>query len=254
MIKFFRKIRQNLLTENKFSKYLLYAIGEIVLVVVGILIALSINNWNENKKMEIEESKYLIRIYSDLEKDSIYFSRRLRESKQEVENYYTFIHEAYKVQKSQEEFTDLVNLTWFGSEQLSVHNSTFLEMINAGKLDLISNDSLKFTINDLHRRYDAVGKHIQEFNQYTVGILTEWVKISPGTKYRDNKQHLFDEPYMFESSEWKWINNPRSQAFRMGEETIGAYTAKHKVFINYFNQLVDEITVLRNTIRDELDK
>lgn len=53
MIKFFRKIRQGLLTENKFSKYLLYAIGEIILVVIGILIALKINNWNnelENKK------------------------------------------------------------------------------------------------------------------------------------------------------------------------------------------------------------
>lgn len=57
MIKFFRQIRKNLLTENKpalpagrFSKYLLYAIGEIVLVVIGILIALSINNWNEERK------------------------------------------------------------------------------------------------------------------------------------------------------------------------------------------------------------
>ena len=47
MIKFFRKIRQRLLTENKFSKYLLYAIGEIILVVIGILIALQINNANE---------------------------------------------------------------------------------------------------------------------------------------------------------------------------------------------------------------
>jgi len=50
MIKFFRKIRQQLLTENKFSKYLLYAIGEIVLVVIGILIALQIDNANEIKK------------------------------------------------------------------------------------------------------------------------------------------------------------------------------------------------------------
>ena len=47
MIKFFRKIRQNLLMENKTSKYFKYAIGEILLVVIGILIALSINNWNE---------------------------------------------------------------------------------------------------------------------------------------------------------------------------------------------------------------
>jgi hypothetical protein len=55
MIKFFRKIRQNLLVENRFNKpaspagrYLLYAIGEIILVVIGILIALQINNWNEH--------------------------------------------------------------------------------------------------------------------------------------------------------------------------------------------------------------
>jgi len=48
MIKFFRKIRQNLLRENKTGKYFKYAIGEITLVVIGILIALQINNWNEN--------------------------------------------------------------------------------------------------------------------------------------------------------------------------------------------------------------
>ncbi len=50
MIKFFRRIRQRLLSENKFSKYLIYAVGEIILVVIGILIALSINNWNEKQK------------------------------------------------------------------------------------------------------------------------------------------------------------------------------------------------------------
>jgi sensor domain CHASE-containing protein len=53
MIKFFRKIRQNMIKENRTSKYLLYAIGEIVLVVIGILIALSINNSNQERKEEI---------------------------------------------------------------------------------------------------------------------------------------------------------------------------------------------------------
>ena len=57
MIKFFRKIRQNLLVENKTGKYLKYAIGEIVLVVIGILIALQINNWNENRKDNFVELK-----------------------------------------------------------------------------------------------------------------------------------------------------------------------------------------------------
>jgi Family of unknown function (DUF6090) len=66
MIKFFRKIRQTMVKENKASKYLLYAIGEIILVVIGILIALGINNWNENRKKSIEETKILISLNSEI--------------------------------------------------------------------------------------------------------------------------------------------------------------------------------------------
>ena len=68
MIKFFRHIRQNLIMENKTSKYLKYAIGEIVLVVIGILIALQINNWNENRKMQLQEIKLLSDLQLELKK------------------------------------------------------------------------------------------------------------------------------------------------------------------------------------------
>ena len=69
MIKFFRRIRQKLLSENKFSKYLLYALGEIVLVVIGILIALQINTWNEERKDKATGDLYLSDIKQDLEND-----------------------------------------------------------------------------------------------------------------------------------------------------------------------------------------
>src|SRR5210317_1160194 len=59
MIKFFRHIRKNLLMENKTGKYFKYAIGEIVLVVIGILIAISINNWNEQQKQNSQERQLL---------------------------------------------------------------------------------------------------------------------------------------------------------------------------------------------------
>ena len=59
MIKFFRKIRQKLLSENKFRNYLIYALGEILLVMVGILLALQVNNWNENRKTNEQESELL---------------------------------------------------------------------------------------------------------------------------------------------------------------------------------------------------
>ena len=69
MIKFFRKIRQNLLSEGKTGKYLKYAIGEILLVVIGILIALQINNWNELRKEHKLETRILNEILTNLETD-----------------------------------------------------------------------------------------------------------------------------------------------------------------------------------------
>lgn len=69
MIKFFRKIRRKLLTENKVSQYLLYAIGEIALVVIGILVALQINNWNEESKSNELLRKYETNIIAELKSD-----------------------------------------------------------------------------------------------------------------------------------------------------------------------------------------
>lgn len=66
MIKVFRKIRQSLLMENKTSKYLKYAAGEIILVVIGILIALQINNWNEYRKENIKEYKIMVNLKEEL--------------------------------------------------------------------------------------------------------------------------------------------------------------------------------------------
>lgn len=69
MIKFFSRIRQRLLQENRFSKYFLYALGEIFLVVIGIVIALQINTWNENRKAALFEKEILSQINQNLIQD-----------------------------------------------------------------------------------------------------------------------------------------------------------------------------------------
>jgi hypothetical protein len=79
MIKFFRHIRQRLLTENKFSKYLLYAIGEIFLVVVGILIALQINNWNELRKTHLQDLEFLNNLKVELSIDIAALTAKITE-------------------------------------------------------------------------------------------------------------------------------------------------------------------------------
>ena len=95
MIKFFRKIRQNLLMENKTGKYFKYAIGEIILVVVGILIALQINNWNEFKKSQKKEALLINQIISDAKADSLFFQSRIKVLKRQdsIVNYVLFINQ-----------------------------------------------------------------------------------------------------------------------------------------------------------------
>ncbi|MGB5402855.1 MAG: DUF6090 family protein, partial [Robiginitalea sp.] len=78
MLRFFRSIRQRLLTDNKFSKYLLYALGEIALVMIGILLALQVNNWNEERKQNHLETVYLNRLHNELKKDISTFSNEIQ--------------------------------------------------------------------------------------------------------------------------------------------------------------------------------
>ncbi|MDG1194124.1 MAG: hypothetical protein P8N27_01295 [Polaribacter sp.] len=67
MIHLFRKIRQEHITKNRLRKYLMYAFGEIILVMVGILLALQFNNWNQEKENTKKENWYLINIVEDIE-------------------------------------------------------------------------------------------------------------------------------------------------------------------------------------------
>jgi hypothetical protein len=88
MLKFFRKIRQRLLSENRFTKYLIYAFGEIILVMIGILLALQVNNWNEQRLKQNEIIKVYERLILDLDNDIFELSRSAKfwENKQLVFN------------------------------------------------------------------------------------------------------------------------------------------------------------------------
>ncbi|TXD52648.1 MULTISPECIES: tetratricopeptide repeat protein [unclassified Polaribacter] len=90
MIKFFRKIRQDLLKENKTKKYFKYAVGEIILVVIGILIALQINNWNENRKSNAILKNYYSQIVEDLKQDYNLINSRISSLETNIKIYEDF--------------------------------------------------------------------------------------------------------------------------------------------------------------------
>ncbi len=77
MLRFFRNIRQKLLENRNVRKYFWYALGEILLVVIGILIALQINNWNEERKEALIEIQFMNQLLDDARQDSSFFNSRL---------------------------------------------------------------------------------------------------------------------------------------------------------------------------------
>lgn len=159
MIKFFRLIRQRLLTENKFSKYILYALGEIVLVVIGILIALQLNNLNEINKNKGFEKEYLFRIQSDINQDITELERHFKSDTLKLDSY-TFlgrwlISDSIKTNPNilLKHLNTASRLNWFEGK-----NIVFDDMKSSGKTSLIVSDSLRSKIQNYYRLFEEVIK------------------------------------------------------------------------------------------------
>jgi len=159
MIPFFRKIRQKLLINNKLSKYLLYAIGEIVLVVVGILIALQVNNWNIENTNRKQEEKYLKNILLDLEKDlgSLDYLIKFREERIAGDKKLISQMNGAPIEDLTELSYNICNTIM--EERFTPNNNTYSELSSSGNLNLISNDSIKILLLDLENIYK-----VNEFN------------------------------------------------------------------------------------------
>ena len=178
MIKFFRRIRQRLLSENRFNKYLLYAIGEIILVVIGILIALQINNWNEYDKSQKLAHKYLKLIESDLELDIEHFETLNKMLTQQALKIDSIENILSRPQTKQEEFKQIIksNFSIFTIlEDTNLNTSTFTALQNSGRIDLLDKDlqdGLR-KLNQEQYRYkeytndniDAIVKEISNYGQ-----------------------------------------------------------------------------------------
>ncbi|MGX1927930.1 DUF6090 family protein [Flagellimonas sp. 2504JD4-2] len=141
MIKFFRHIRKSLLDQNKMGKYLKYAIGEIVLVVIGILIALQINNWNEEKKLKNEEVRFLRNFKTSLKsdiKENEWRSRQYLLAKEAIPVLLNHLEDDLPYQDSLKFYFGRITQTWTPR----INNEVF-ETLKSNDLNLIANDSLR---------------------------------------------------------------------------------------------------------------
>lgn len=147
MIKFFRKIRYQLLSEGKTSKYLKYAIGEIVLVVIGILIALSINTWNQNRITKLKEKKSLIQLVQNLNSNLEQFSNNIENEKDRIKDIEVLI-DYVENKRPYDTLLRLHNERVGYWEHITINASTY-EGLKANNFDIVSYETLKNQIIEL---------------------------------------------------------------------------------------------------------
>lgn len=169
MLKFFRKIRQNLLKDGKEFTYIKYAIGEIFLLVVGILIALQINNWNEERKRGIYEKNVLLELrnalFSDLENQFDFHMQNGHLALYSLD----VIHQHLALGLP---FNDSLSLyfpvlAWEGNKDWSPETTAF-ESLKSNGVDLVSNSDLKYSILEIYNRdYPHI---VRDFHTYKSNV------------------------------------------------------------------------------------
>ncbi len=222
MIKFFRRIRKKLVSENKFSKYLLYAIGEIVLVVIGILIALSINEWNDKKKNTQSELIYYCRILEDFELDK----QRIVELKDESD---------YRIDLSQKVLLELdggtkdknyiINqfILAIRSEIYEPRNVTFKDLISSGNLKLLNDISIKNSLiqyySELENKQSQLKQNRDEITKEVFELVNTSFEIGAIQEFEYVQQVLNPEVLKILSKE-DWTKDKNSDFYKRFQQVL----------------------------------
>jgi glycyl-tRNA synthetase alpha subunit len=138
MISFFRKIRQKLLQQNQVTRYLVYALGEIALVMIGILLALQVNNWNEDRKNNIKISEYKEGLIEDYNKDIARIDTILRSFNQSEAQHQNFTERLSHPQASFDTLVKIAKYEFLGYfDNIDAFNTaTFQTLISTGDISL----------------------------------------------------------------------------------------------------------------------
>ena len=172
MIKFFRKIRQKLLAEKNFSKYVIYAIGEILLVVIGILIALQINNWNENRKNVSLAKKYILDIKNDLTNDTLTFNSALKRVNNSVRKNKILLNSDLTIDLSIDSLSLFVSTSFHSTRIYKINNATYLKLSNTGFLDSGLFSGIFTDINAYYNKeYVAYSEFIEWDEEQSIDIF-----------------------------------------------------------------------------------
>ncbi len=168
MIKFFRHIRKSLLEQNKMGKYFKYAIGEIILVMIGILLALQVNNWNNNRIAQNEEKEVIAKLHNDFLENKKNLNTYLDGLSRKMDSQITLMN---FIGTSKEELykhnLDSLFYVSFGAPEIAFADNTIKNIMQSGKLNILKNKK----ITDLLYKWNT----LSEIRTTRLAKLDHWV-------------------------------------------------------------------------------
>ncbi len=237
MIKFFSRIRKSLLAENKFSKYMLYAIGEIILVVIGILIALQINNYKESRIDDKLAIQYLKGIKSDLNKDLIEIDAILLEQTRTIAIINSIdsilnnkTHQINKYKNILRE-VDTLNFKSIFYRGLSFRSTsaTYSSLVSDGKSGLIKNRAL----------FERI-KRIYDIRHQRINSIYETLK---------DRDELINWAYPSEKKNWNYSDLKSAKDEKIFLDLSNFTETKY-----FYCQHLSDLKILTNSIILLIDK
>ena len=236
--------------QNKTGKYFKYAIGEVVLVVIGILIALSINNWNENKKIKNSEQQYLLALKMEFTFNKEELESIINLNKRNTDNILKIV--TYTGPKNpeitEEEFGILLTRSLSKEIQFDTSQGVLDAIISSGKLEIFSNHDLKFSLSSWNGALNKVRLQEQEL----LNLRSRTIEM---VRNKANLRKVLG-PFLeqFGMNETKFeqgsLHLLKSVAFE--GHMVGLATMSLNFNNKYYPKLIDEINKILLLIDDEI--
>ena len=201
-----------------------------MLVMIGILLALQIDNWNEARKVRNTEEQYLERLLHDLQNDTIYFESQISSAEKAISHLDSFLVEMYKAPKNPDDVKRIIRHNSFGTDDLTLKNSTFNELISTGSMNIFSEQIIKVAIMDYYQLGEEIASQIKEFNLFSTQVMTNAIMNVPSFS------HLLSRGLQNDLG-LELFRDPSSDKFLAVEQAVFFYRMRNMEHLAHFREL-----------------
>lgn len=229
MISFFRKIRHKLLQENRVTRYLAYAVGEIILVVIGILIALQLNLWNERQKQAKSRLLFTESLILELEKDSLFLTKSIEELDGRIA-VLEDIKKRINAEKATLDTMDYILKYEYNPSfvnPIGLNKNTFSTLASSGQISLFDNIDAGQIQTYYQSALDIESFQIGQLDFYR-DIFSKFLEKVPSADHM--KEYPLLEPGRLKEQIWKGVDMPQAR-LQFG----GITTLQNHIFLTFRN-------------------